>query len=227
MLCGGRKVRKITAFIIFIIIAMLMLSSSKGQAYENNDVSQSSQQSIASKIIRFHVLANSDSNEDQAVKLKVRDKVLAFIAPKMSKSKSVNESKEMLLKYNKDINEIAANVLKENGYNYVVKTELSKDYFPIKTYGTITLPEGKYDAYRILIGTAKGHNWWCVMFPPLCFTDITKGNVEVAQTQNEMKKVLTKEEYDVVDNSKGSSNKIVVRFKIVDLIQGLVKKVKG
>lgn len=218
--------RKITAFIIFIIIALLMLNYSKGQAYENNDVAQSSQQSIASKIIRFHVLANSDSNEDQAVKLKVRDKVLAFIAPKMSKSKSVNESKEMLLEYNKNINEIATNVLKENGYNYEVKTELSKDYFPIKTYGTITLPEGKYDAYRILIGSARGHNWWCVMFPPLCFTDITKGNVEVQQTQNEMKKVLTKEEYDMVDNSKGSNNKIVVRFKIVDLIQGLVKKVK-
>lgn len=219
--------RKITALILFLIIALLIIDYSGGQAHGGDDVSLVSQQSIASKIIRFHVLANSDSNEDQAVKLKVRDKVLAFIAPKMSQSKSVNESKEMLLKYNKDIDDIAANVLKENGYNYGVKTELSKDYFPIKTYGTITLPEGKYDAYRILIGSAKGHNWWCVMFPPLCFTDITKGNVEVEQTQNEMKKVLTKDEYDIVDNSKGNSNKIVVRFKIADEINKFIKYFKG
>ncbi|WP_026882079.1 stage II sporulation protein R [Clostridium akagii] len=214
--------KRILAFIVIFLIVLLMLG------YDNNgerNVS-SNQQSIANKIIRFHVLANSDSNDDQALKLKVRDKVLAFISPKMSKSTSVNESKQLLLKYNNDINSIAQKVVRQNGYNYGVTTELSKDYFPIKTYGAITLPEGKYDAYRILIGSAKGHNWWCVMFPPLCFTDITKGNVEVEKTQNEMKKVLTKEEYDMVDNSKGTGNKIVVRFKIVDLIEGLAKKLR-
>ncbi len=219
---GGDKMKRILAFIVIFLIVLLMLG------YDNNgerNVS-SNQQSIANKIIRFHVLANSDSNDDQALKLKVRDKVLAFISPKMSKSTSVNESKQLLLKYNNDINSIAQKVVRQNGYNYGVTTELSKDYFPIKTYGAITLPEGKYDAYRILIGSAKGHNWWCVMFPPLCFTDITKGNVEVEKTQNEMKKVLTKEEYDMVDNSKGTGNKIVVRFKIVDLIEGLAKKLR-
>lgn len=221
--------RKFLVIIVFFLVALLMLSYSKGEVYGDSNVANSYQQSIASKIIRFHVLANSDSNEDQALKLKVRDKVLAFIAPKMSKSSSVSESKRLLLKYNRDIDMIAQNVVKENGYNYGVKTELSRDSFPIKTYGTITLPEGKYDAYRILIGSAKGHNWWCVMFPPLCFTDITKGNVEVEKTQNEMKKVLTKEEYNMVDNSKANSNKIVVKFKIVDLIEEFFKKltVKG
>lgn len=215
--------KRILAFIVIFLVVLLMLG------YDNNgerNVS-SNQQSIANKIIRFHVLANSDSNDDQALKLKVRDKVLAFISPKMSKSTSVNESKQLLLKYNNDINSIAQKVVRQNGYNYGVTTELSRDYFPIKTYGAITLPEGKYDAYRILIGSAQGHNWWCVMFPPLCFTDITKGNVEVKKTQNEMKKVLTKEEYDMVDNSKTDSNRVVIRFKIVDEIEQLINKVRS
>lgn len=219
--------KRILAFIVFFIVVILMLSYNKSEVYGDINVNQRNEESIASKIIRFHVLANSDSNEDQALKLKVRDQVLAFIAPKMSKSSSASESKQILLKYNNDIDRIAENVVRKSGYNYGVKTELSRAYFPIKTYGTITLPEGKYDAYRILIGSAKGHNWWCVMFPPLCFTDITKGNVEVEKTQNEMKKVLTKDEYDMVDNSKTNNNRIVVKFKILDLIEDFIRKVKN
>ncbi|MDF2505250.1 stage II sporulation protein R [Clostridium sp.] len=209
--------------------------TTKVQAKESNQLA--SQQSIAKKIIRFHVLANSDSNEDQALKLKVRDKVLAYIAPKMSNSKSIDESREILKKYDKNINEIAESVIRENGYNYSVKTELANVDFPVKSYGAIVLPQGRYEAYRILIGSAKGHNWWCVMFPPLCFTDITKGNVEVEKTQDEMKSTLSKDEYQMVDNSqdankdgnkkddkkddnkKENNQKIVVKFKIVDEVK--------
>lgn len=159
------------------------------------------QKDIAEKIIRFHILANSDSNEDQALKLKVRDKILAYISPKLSDSKNIQQSREILKKYDKDINEIAENTIKENGYNYSVKTELSYVDFPVKLYGSILLPQGRYEAYRILIGNAKGHNWWCVMFPPLCFTDITKGNIEDEKTEKEMKSVLTNEEYELINNN--------------------------
>ncbi|SMC29065.1 stage II sporulation protein R [Clostridium acidisoli DSM 12555] len=216
----------ITVIIILSTITFIIFNYNNGEAYGENSKGVNNQKSIASKIIRFHVLANSDSNEDQALKLKVRDKVLAFIAPKMSSSKDINESRNILKKYNNEIQEISQEVVRENGYNYSVKTELNEDYFPIKTYGDITLPQGSYEAYRILIGSAKGHNWWCVMFPPLCFTDITKGNVEVEKTQNEMKKVLTKEEYDTVDNSKIDQNKIVVKFKLKEEIDKFIVCVK-
>lgn len=190
--------------------------------------SEASQQSIAEKLIRFHVLANSDSLEDQALKLKIRDKVLKYIAPKMAKCKSAEESKAVLKENDGNIKQIAEDVVSENGYKYGVKTELSKVQFPVKEYGTIVLPEGKYEAYRILIGSAKGHNWWCVMFPPLCFTDITKGDVEVKKTQEEMKQALTKEEYELVDNSNeiNKSNNIVVKFKIAEDIEKIIDNVK-
>lgn len=200
--------------------------TTKVQAKESNQLA--SQQSIAKKIIRFHVLANSDSLEDQALKLKVRDKVLEYIAPKMAECKTINESKKVLMQNNDNIRKIAQDVVFQKGYTYSVKTELSKVQFPVKEYGTIILPEGEYEAYRILIGSANGHNWWCVMFPPLCFTDITKGDVEVKKTQEEMKQALTKEEYELVDNSKNisDSKKIVVKFKIVEEAEKLIDDIK-
>lgn len=187
-----------------------------------------SQQSIAEKIIRFHVLANSDSIEDQALKLKVRDKVLEYMVPKLSKCKNIDESRKTLELENNNVRQIAEKVITDNGYTYNVKTELQKIEFPVKRYGTIVLPEGKYEAYRILIGSAKGQNWWCVMFPPLCFTDITRGQVEVKKTQNEMKTALTPEEYSLVDNSEeeDKSNKIVVKFKLIEELQKLINEIQ-
>lgn len=209
-------------FIVFIFIGFISNYNSEAADGENNDL----QVSVASKIIRFHVLANSDSDEDQKLKLKVRDSVLKFIAPKMANSKNINESRELLKKYNNNIQEIASNVVKQNGYKYNVTTELGTDYFPVKSYGDIVLPQGKYEAYRILIGSAKGHNWWCVMFPPLCFTDITKGNVEVDKTKDEMKKVLTKNEYDMVDGSNKQNQKIMVKFKMVEIVKNIINSIE-
>ena len=229
---GALLMKRGIIFIVIVLFSIMLIwnynknsifFTTKVEAKEANQAAN--QESIAKKIIRFHVLANSDSNEDQALKLKVRDRVLAYIAPKLSNCKSINESREILKKYDKNINEIAESVIRENGYNYSVKTELSYVDFPVKSYGAIILPQGRYEAYRILIGSAKGHNWWCVMFPPLCFTDITKGNVEVEKTQNEMKNVLTKDEYALVNNTKGdkknSDQKIIVKFKLLEEIKKL------
>ncbi|MDD3223453.1 MAG: stage II sporulation protein R [Clostridium sp.] len=216
--------KKILMFllIVFIFIGFMSNYNSSNENSENNNL----QVSVASKIIRFHVLANSDSTEDQKLKLKVRDNVLKFIAPKMANSKNINESRELLKKYNNNIQEIASNVVRQNGYKYNVITELGTDEFPVKSYGDIVLPQGKYEAYRILIGSAKGHNWWCVMFPPLCFTDITKGNVEIDKTKDEMKKVLTKNEYDMVDGSNKQNDKIVVKFKIVETVKNIINNIE-
>lgn len=188
------------------------------------------QKSISKKIIRFHVLANSDSDIDQNLKLNVKDNVLAYIYPKLKDSKSIEESRDILKKNDSSIRNVALNTIKKAGFNYKVKTMLSNENFPIKSYGDIVLPEGNYEAYRIIIGDGNGHNWWCVMFPPLCFIDITKGDVSYKKTEDEMKKVLNKNEFEEVDNKKGiltpveiNGQNINIKFKIVELLKKLIK----
>jgi len=192
--------------IIIVFIGALGVSNMKAQAAEND---------ISNKIIRFHVIANSDSLNDQAVKLRVRDDVLSYLSPKLEKSNSLEESKKILTESSIQVKKIAIEQLRKSGYDYNVKIELSNENFPIKTYGNITLPQGKYQAYRIIIGSGKGQNWWCVMFPPLCFVDITKGSVSYKQTQKEMMKVLTPEEYSLVDNQ--NVGDIKIKFKFLEI----------
>ncbi|MEY7999334.1 stage II sporulation protein R [Clostridium sp. Mt-5] len=207
--------------LIFIIsILSVFASYSFLDEVKSNDI----QNDMAARIIRFHVIANSDSESDQALKLKVRDKVLKYIAPKLKNSKNIEESREILKENNEKILKIASSEIKEEDYSYKVKSTLSKVNFPIKTYGNITLPQGRYEAYRIVIGSGKGQNWWCVMFPPLCFVDITKGQVSYTQTENEMKKVLTPEEYKMVDNNSPGLNKkkdIKLKFKILEVLKNM------
>lgn len=224
-----KKIIYIFVIIAFCVNILWLYSKNNGTFfYSYQKVNAASEQSIAEKIIRFHVLANSDSIEDQALKLKVKDKVLEYMQPKLSQCKNIDESRKVLKINDKNIVQIARKVIEENGYKYNVKTELQKTEFPVKKYGTIVLPEGEYEAYRILIGSAKGQNWWCVMFPPLCFTDITKGQVEVKKTQAEMKTALTKEEYSLVDNSKNEqqNKKIVIKFKLVEEAKEIISEIQ-
>ncbi|MHC6181290.1 stage II sporulation protein R [Clostridium sp. JNZ X4-2] len=207
--------------LIFIIsILSVFASYSFLDEVKSNDI----QNDMASRIIRFHVIANSDSESDQALKLKVRDKVLKYVAPKLKNSKNIEESREILKENNEKILKIASSEIKKEGYSYKVESTLSKVNFPIKTYGNITLPQGRYEAYRIVIGSGKGQNWWCVMFPPLCFVDITKGQVSYTKTEKEMKKVLTPEEYKMVDNNSLGLNKkkdIKLKFKILEVLKNM------
>jgi stage II sporulation protein R len=174
--------------------------------------------SVSNKLIRFHVIANSDSAEDQNLKLKVKDEVIKALSAELNKSTSIAESRQILMKNDEKIKKIAEKVIRENGYKYKVSTELSKESFPVKTYGAITLPQGNYEAYRILIGNASGQNWWCVMFPPLCFIDITKGEIEKNKTGDAMKKVLSEEEYAFINNE---SSNVKLKFKAAEIFNDL------
>ncbi len=171
---------------------------------------------ISEKLIRFHVIANSDEEKDQALKLKVRDEVLKYIQPLLKESKDIDNSREILKKENGNILKIAKAVIEENGYSYEVDSTLSREYFPVKTYGNITLPQGEYEAYRILIGSGEGKNWWCVMFPPICFVDVTKGAVAYEETEKEMKEVLNDEEYNMVNNKASEESEKNKDNKTVD-----------
>ncbi|MGL5616893.1 MAG: stage II sporulation protein R [Sarcina sp.] len=172
---------------------------------------------ISDKLIRFHVLANSNSDEDQELKLKVRDKVLEYISPILKESKSLEQSREILKKEEGKIIEISESLIKEEGYDYKVKIDLGKTNFPEKTYGNITLPQGEYEAFRILIGEAKGENWWCVMFPPLCFVDMTKGQISYEESEKEISKVLNEEESTAIINDK--SEEVKIKFKLLEILK--------
>ncbi|WP_160678342.1 stage II sporulation protein R [Clostridium sp. C8-1-8] len=180
---------------------------------------------IKDKLIRFHVIANSDDKKDQELKLKVRDEILNYISPKLKDSKSIDESRKILKENDEKIKQIAAKVIKDNGYSYSVSSTLDHENFPVKTYGNITLPQGNYEAYRVIIGEGKGQNWWCVMFPPLCFIDITKGQVSYNQTEKQMKRVLTDKEYEEVNNQKSKDkDKVIFTFKVKEVFDNITKK---
>ncbi|MBP2653078.1 MAG: stage sporulation protein [Firmicutes bacterium] len=138
-------------------------------------------------IIRLHILANSDSPKDQALKLKVRDAVVAYLTPKMSKVYDPVEARSIIGDNREEILRIARIIIDENGADYPVIIETGWFDFPIRSYGTVVVPAGKYEAVRILIGAAAGKNWWCVLFPPLCFVDGSGGvAVPVNANQNQV-----------------------------------------
>lgn len=202
----------LTSVAIIIIISIVL---------NNSDISSNaSQTDVAGKLIRFHVIANSDEKIDQELKLKIRDSVLEYVSPKLMYSKSIEESRKIINNEDKNIKKIAQMVINKNGFKYTVATTLSKEYFPVKTYGNITLPQGEYEAYKILIGSGTGQNWWCVMFPPLCFVDITKGDVSYEKTESEMKSILSEDEYELIDNTT-EKKEIIVKFKFIEILNDL------
>ncbi len=209
-------------YLVLIIILISMVAGFVFYGQGLNKFNSADSEIIKDKMIRFHVIANSDSIEDQDIKLKVRDRVLEYIYPKLEESLEIDRSREILKENDKDIKDIALKVLEENNYNYKVESTLSNEVFPVKSYGDITLPQGEYEAYRIIIGEGKGQNWWCVMFPPLCFVDITKGEVSNKDTEEVMKKALSEKEYDMVKR-KDKSN-IIFKSKIGEVIKDIKDK---
>ena len=128
---------------------------------------------IAPEILRFHVLAISDSDEDQQLKLRVRTLLLDSIYEKLGENASLDDTKEYVLANKDSLEQEAEDYMKAEGYDYPAHMEVTECYFPTKTYGDMVFPCGTYDAVRVEIGKGKGHNWWCVLYPPLCFVDST------------------------------------------------------
>lgn len=123
---------------------------------------------ISGEVFRLHILANSDSEEDQSLKLKVRNRVLEYTEDMYKNCESLAQAEELTLKNLNNITELAQQTVLDNGYSYLVKAEIKKMYFDTRRYERVTMPSGMYDALRITIGSGRGHNWWCVMYPSLC-----------------------------------------------------------
>lgn len=173
---------------------------------------------IADSVFRLHVVANSDSKEDQELKLKVRDELLSYMNALAENCSSKKEVVELAKNHQKEFKEIAERTIRENGFSYDVTIEIGDSDFPTKTYGDISLPAGTYDALKVKIGEAKGQNWWCVMFPPLCFVDVSSGIVP-DESKEEIKENLNEEEYDLI--SQTDDTKINFKFKLIEFFQNL------
>lgn len=165
------------------------------------------QQGIAGEILRFHVIANSDGKEDQALKLKVRDAVVEYMKDLLEGAEDLEETKGRVAERLADIEELAMRIVEKEQAGYPVHAELTECYFPRKSYGDCTFPAGRYEALRICIGKAEGKNWWCVLFPNLCFVDSIHAVVPEEQKE-ELKNVLTEEEYESLFDWKHSEFKI-------------------
>ena len=198
-------------FKYFIIISILIGLFFMVSAYS---YATTISKDLEKNIFRLHIIANSDSIEDQTLKLKVRDAVLEY----MKTLTEATTDKNSVIEYSKSnidkFKEIAQNVIKENGYDYSVNIEIGNFYFPTKYYGNISLPSGNYDAMRIKIGKAEGQNWWCSLFPPLCFVNISSGVID-EQSENYLKSTLSDEEFSIISST---NPEIEFKFKIIELI---------
>lgn len=172
------------------------------------------QPSIASKILRFHVLANSDMEQDQAVKERVRDAVGLYLKPLLEEAEDLEETKQIVDENMDDIIAVAERTLQENGYDYSVSARITRTDFPEKSYGMYTFPAGEYEALQIVLGEGEGQNWWCVLYPNMCF----RGSVfEVVEEEagEALREVLSPWEYaDVFD-----SGKVQLRFKFLEFFR--------
>lgn len=226
------KTKGITFLIFIYALSFSMLLA--GLHFFHPDKTQTPEQiqkNIADNIIRLHVIANSDSDLDQSLKLKVRDEIIEGLQNTVSSSSSVDGAKQLLISEKDAIRNNALNVIYENGYDYDVNVSLGKRYFPAKSYGDLVFPSGDYDALCVEIGEASGRNWWCVLFPSLCFLDETS-TIVPDESKEKLKDTLSEEEYKSLEQNntktdtydkeknedKSSNNKIEIHSAIYDWI---------
>ncbi|MDD4844268.1 MAG: stage II sporulation protein R [Anaerotignum sp.] len=173
------------------------------------------QNGISAKVVRFHVLANSDSDEDQALKLKVRDKVLQEYGELLSTCQSKEETLAALDGVKKEICKTAQAEVLAQGYDYPVSVSVVREDFPFKRYDDYIFPAGIYDALRIEIGEAQGHNWWCVLYPQMCYVDASWG-FSTQESHERLENALTEEEFLIVTAMEQDEITPKVKFKIVE-----------
>lgn len=168
---------------------------------------------IRDKMLRMHVIANSDSEEDQELKLKVRDAVLEEGKELFDGSVTSEDAEKILVPHIEELEQVALETIKNEGFDYKVKITVGEEYFNTRTYdNSVTLPAGYYTAVKVVIGEGQGQNWWCVMFPPMC--------LPAANAECELSDVLNTDETDIVTNSE----KYKFKFKIVEFLEDLMKR---
>ncbi|WMM24356.1 stage II sporulation protein R [Tissierella sp. MB52-C2] len=178
--------------------------------YIENEVKEG----FKNELIRFHIRANSDMEEDQALKLKIRDEILKEMKMKFKDTETIEESREIIEANMMEMKSITEDVIKKEGKNYEVNISLGQDEFPTRKYGNLVLPAGEYETLLITLGEGKGQNWWCVMFPPLCFVDISHSVAYNIEKEIEVEEEVEKEP------------KLKLKWKVVDVVKSIKEKNK-
>lgn len=186
--------RNAAGIILFLALCISMLLTGIMCRRVDAAAQADMQEHLAQEVLRFHVLANSDSDADQALKLKVRDAVLVFLEENMPEMDGVSQTSAWMREHIDTIEAVSRETVASEGEEYPVSAAVTTCWFPDRTYGDITFPAGNYEALRIEIGSAEGHNWWCVLYPGLCFLDSSNA-VMPEEGREKLKNVLTEEEY--------------------------------
>ncbi len=164
---------------------------------------------IEDRLLRFHIIANSDSKEDQTLKLKVRDRITNYTDTLFAQCHSKNEAIHITKKNLSSIESLAQKLVVEEGFDYNVNASLTKMHFNTRVYDDFTLPAGTYDAVRIVIGNGEGHNWWCVLYPSVC----------VSAAKKDIGSALSEGETDIVKNS----DRYIIKFKLIEWFEELFR----
>jgi len=177
---------------------------------------QREQRELADKMIRLHVIASSDSAEDQALKLEVRDLVLARLRPLLKGKDSVEEARAAIEEFLPRLEEDAKRFLESRGADSRVAVTLGREYYPTRTYDSFSLPAGEYDSLRVILGEGRGENWWCVVFPPLCVSVVQAEAAEISGLDLDDVALITEE-----------NEGYVLKFRIIELWSSLVSRIRG
>lgn len=209
----------ITAWCIMALCAVIFFTYDGQQRHTAEQL----QQEIAEDIIRFHVRANSDSPEDQQLKMQVKEELVEYMGELLYGVDDKDEAKKILTDNIENIENIAKGVINEQKKEYNVKAYFENSYFPVKVYADMTFPQGVYEAFRVDIGAAEGKNWWCVLYPSLCFVDAGYG-VMSDDAKHELEAVLDEDELELLyENKDGSKREYVCEFKIFTFLNKFIK----
>lgn len=191
---------------VIVILAVVMISDGFIAA-----------ENVRNECLRLHILASSDSEADQTVKLIVRDALLQETKALFADSRSSSQAAERVMENKDELEKIAEKALRDNGFLYGAEISVCEEYFTSRQYDDITLPAGNYTALKVILGEGEGHNWWCVMFPPLCIPSVTADKEESVYGvfgENGGALVFGKEGYKI-------------KFRIVEIVEGIIEALKS
>ncbi len=196
---------------ILILSVAVLLTASLSSFFPTR-----SELSLYDNFIRLHVIANSDSEDDQSLKLRVRDKILEVVGEALADTETKADAEDAMRSILPEIERAAAEVVTDAGHTESVAASLTEEKYPRRSYGTVTLPAGTYTSLRVIIGEGEGHNWWCVLFPRMC----TKPAVSAAEQEEEFTDAgFTPSQYRIITDSKDAH--YVVKFRIIEIIRSL------
>ena len=198
--------KKIIACIVCILLSSLMVAAIPTEGEEK----------LYDNVIRLHIIANSNSEEDQALKIKIRDRILLDYSDQLKSIQSIDAATETVTALLEDINNTVKEVIKSEGYTYDAETVIGTEYYPTRDYGELQFPSGNYTSLRIIVGAGEGKNWWCVLFPPLC---VSTAYGDTITADDSVPVGLTPEQYRII--TKSDDVKYVVKFKVLEILEDL------